>query len=310
MNFKDISPRIKTERQLKALIGLNAKQFFILLSVFEIYLQEHKESKHKNKDRKMGSGKKGDIPTAKEKLFFMLAYLKVYPVFDVLGYMFGLSGSSASNYATDLFIVVAKTLNHLGVLPHTEFKTPEELRAAFNGQTVLIIDATERARQRPADDEEQKETYSGKKKMNTDKVTVIATMTAYVLYVGELFKGKNHDYNIFKKEFKPGLDWFKSFIVYVDLGYLGFADDYETKELHIPFKKPRKSKNNPNPTLTEEQKQYNRKTSGVRVTGEHAIRGMKRYNCFSQRCRNRKPETKDFFKLLSAALWNFNLTYN
>ena len=52
---------------------------------------------------------------------------------------------------------------------------------------------------------------------------------------------------MFKKEFKSKLKWFKNFNVYVDLGYQGFADDYETTALFIPYKKPRKSKNNPNP---------------------------------------------------------------
>ena len=28
---------------------------------------------------------------------------------------------------------------------------------------------------------------------------------------------------------------FKNFNIYVDLGYLGFADDYETKSLSIPY---------------------------------------------------------------------------
>lgn len=114
---------------------------------------------------------------------------------------------------------------------------------------------------------------------------------------------------MFKKEFEPKLTWFKSFKIYVDLGYLGFADDYKSKALFIPYKKPRKSKNNPNPKLTQEQKDYNKKISSTRVKVEHAIAGMKRYNCVAIRYRNRIESTKDFFKLLSAALWNFNLSY-
>lgn len=113
-----------------------------------------------------------------------------------------------------------------------------------------------------------------------------------------------------KTEFKPGLNWFKKFRIYVDLGYLGFADDYKTKELLIPYKKPRKSKNNPNPTLTEEQKKHNKNVSRIRVKVEHAIGGMKRYKCFSDKYRNKIDDTKSFFKILSAGLWNFNLSFN
>jgi len=113
-----------------------------------------------------------------------------------------------------------------------------------------------------------------------------------------------------KTEFKPGLNWFKNFRIYVDLGYLGFAGDYKTKELFIPYKKPRKSKNNLNPTLTEEQKKHNKNVSSIRVKVEHAIGGMKRYKCFSDKYRNKIDDTKSFFKVLSAGLWNFNLSFN
>jgi hypothetical protein len=115
---------------------------------------------------------------------------------------------------------------------------------------------------------------------------------------------------MFKDEFKAGLNWFKNFNIYVDLGYLGFADDYETKSLSIPYKKPRKSKNNPNSELTQEQKEYNKKIASIRVKAEHSIAGMKRYRCFSDRYKNKIDSTKNYFKILSAALWNFNLVYN
>jgi hypothetical protein len=115
---------------------------------------------------------------------------------------------------------------------------------------------------------------------------------------------------MFKTEFKPELNWFKNFHIYVDLGYLGFANDYKTKKLLIPYKKPRKSKNNPNPTLTEEQKKHNKNVSSIRVKVEHTIGGMKRYKCFSDKYRNKTDDTKSFFKILSAGFWNFNLLFN
>lgn len=303
-----IALKIKNERQLRAITGLSSEQFSLLISVFAQYLEESKLEKYKGKNRKIGSGKKGDLETADEKLLLILFYLKCYPTFDVLGFTFGISGDAAHRYIYSLFDILVKTLNHFGVLPHTEFKSPEELHAAFAEYDTLLIDATERVVQRPQDYELQKETFSGKKKQQTNKCTLITTLTTYILYIGSLFKGKNHDYGMFKKEFKPKQNWFKIFNIYLDLGYLGFANDYETTAVFIPYKKPRKSKNNPNPKLTQEQKDYNKKISCIRVKVEHAIAGMKRYNCFSHRYRNRIDSTHDFFKLLSAALWNFNLT--
>ena len=55
MNVKEISPKIKTERQLRAITGLSYKQFSILLPVFSQYLEQAKQDKYKNKDRKIGS---------------------------------------------------------------------------------------------------------------------------------------------------------------------------------------------------------------------------------------------------------------
>jgi hypothetical protein len=310
MSVKEISEKIKTERQLRATTGLNYKQFSALLPVFELHLEKAIQDKYINKDRKIGSGKKGDIETPTEKLLLILFYLKSYPTFDVLGFTFGISGDAAHRYVYNLFNILMKSLNNFGVLPHMEFKTPEELQVAFKNFDTLLIDATERAVQRSQDYAIQNEDYSGKKKQQTHKCTVISTLTTYILYVGDIFRGKNHDYGMFKTEFTPELNWFKNFRIYVDLGYLGFANDYETKELLIPYKKSRKSKNNPNPMLTEEQKKHNKTVSSIRVKVEHAIGGMKRYKCFSDKYRNKIDDTKYFFKVLSAALWNFNLSLN
>ena len=49
-------------------------------------------------------------------------------------------------------------------MPHREFGTPDDLKAALQGIDQLIIDATERAYRRSRDDAKQREHYSGKKK--------------------------------------------------------------------------------------------------------------------------------------------------
>jgi hypothetical protein len=159
-----IAKRIKNERQLRATTGLSSKQFSLLVSVFSQYLEKEKQEKYKNKNRKTGSGKKGDIETPDEKLLFILFYLKCYTTFDVLGFAFGISGDTAHRYVYSLFETLMKTLNHFGILPHTEFKAPEELKSAAKDIDTLLIDATERAVQRPQNYELQKENQSGKKK--------------------------------------------------------------------------------------------------------------------------------------------------
>lgn len=114
---------------------------------------------------------------------------------------------------------------------------------------------------------------------------------------------------MFKKEFNPKLKWFETFNILVDLGYKGFDKDYKIGIISIPHKKPRKSKNNPNPQLTQSQRYENREMSKKRVIVENVIAGMKRLKCVSDRYRNHIKELKDVFILLAAGLWNFNV-YN
>jgi hypothetical protein len=127
------------------------------------------------------------------------------------------------------------------------------------------------------------------------------------LYVGYTFPGKNQDYGMFKKEFNKKLEWFCPFNIFIDLGYLGFDKDYRAQDISIPHKKPRKSKNNPNPQLSQAQKYENKAMSQKRVVEENVIGGMKRYRCLVDRFRNHLPFVKEITIFLAAGLWNFNV---
>jgi len=66
---------------------------------------------------------------------------------------------------------------------------------------------------------------------------------------------------MFKSEFSSEDAWFSHLKVFVDLGYQGILKEYKGEIFLIPIKKPKKSKKNPNPTLTDEQRQYDKKLS-------------------------------------------------
>ncbi len=131
----------------------------------------------------------------------------------------------------------------------------------------------------------------------------------FIVFLGRTFSGHNHDYSMLKHELPPELDWFSDLEVWVDLGYQGILSDYEGELIDIPHKKPRKSKKNPNPELTEEQRSENKAVSQVRIFIEHAIGGMKRFNILVQRFRNRKHNFEDDSVGICAGLWNLNLCY-
>src|SRR6266853_1420198 len=130
-----------------------------------------------------------------------------------------------------------------------------------------------------------------------------------IVFLWRTFIGHNHDYSMLKQELPPELDWFTDIHVRVDLGYLGIQSDYRGDQLDIPTKKPRKSKKNPNPHLSDAQKAANKVLSQVRIFIEHAIGGMKRYNILVHVFRNRIAHFEDDVIGVCAGLWNLVLSY-
>lgn len=130
-----------------------------------------------------------------------------------------------------------------------------------------------------------------------------------ILFLGKTFAGHVHDYTMLKEEFPPEMPWFECLKVLADLGYQGIVKEYLGDEIQLPHKKTRKSKQNPAPTLTDQQKADNLALSKIRVLVENAICGLKRYNILVHRFRNHKESFEDDVIEIAAALWNFNLTY-
>jgi hypothetical protein len=127
--------------------------------------------------------------------------------------------------------------------------------------------------------------------------------------------GSVHDYSRFKEEFPlpegAGTDapaaWFEDFVLWVHSGCQGIQKAYAAKDIQIPHKKPRKSKADPNPSLTQEQKTANQEISRVRVVVEQAIGGLKRLGILAQRFRNHTKDFVDEVGIIGAGLWNWKL---
>ena len=131
-----------------------------------------------------------------------------------------------------------------------------------------------------------------------------------ILFLGLTTMGAFHDYFLLKEElmwYKDKDTWFDCIELFVDLGYLGIADDFVIKKLNIPIKKPRKSKNNPDPQLTDEQKKHNKTVSQTRVRIEHAIGSMKIFNIMAHIYRNHKTSFEDVSAGICAALHNLKI---
>ena len=113
-----------------------------------------------------------------------------------------------------------------------------------------------------------------------------------------------------KEEFPPSFPWFENICVWIDLGYIGFPKEFKCNNIKIPFKNPYKTKNNPNPQLTPEQKEYNKSVSKTRVLVENTICGIKRYYILVNRFRNKSDVLRDKAIFLAAGLWNFTKDFS
>jgi hypothetical protein len=301
----------RKNRVVKAMIGITKPQFYHLLPAFESAYSSIQQGRLDRGEiqRIPKGGPKSYLDSFEIKLFFILYYLKTYCTFDVLGTHFSLSGGNAHRHLMRLLPVLERALENLNVLPKNTLKTVDDLRQLIGSTGIVLIDGVECACVRPQDKEKQKAYYSGKKKRHTVKPLVASTTTRFILFVSLIAPGSTHDYNLMKKLFDPAMPWFEDIKVFLDLGFLGATKDYGSQaKIHLPHKKPRKSKANPSPELTSSQKKDNKAHAAVRVAVEHAIGGMKHFHCLMHRIRNHLDTIINSFFCLSAGLWNLKIT--
>jgi hypothetical protein len=140
---------------------------------------------------------------------------------------------------------------------------------------------------------------------------LICSSKAVILFLGAtVWGGAWHDFELLKKNFRPEVRWFRKFKLWMDKAYQGFEKYYKAKQVNQPQKKPRKSKNNPDPQLSEEQIEKNRAISSKRMVVEHAIRGMKRYNVLVYPLRTFAENLLERIIGICAGLWNFKIDFN
>ena len=137
---------------------------------------------------------------------------------------------------------------------------------------------------------------------------MVSARTTYIYFLSKTVRaGRTVDFNLLKSDLSATYFASTKRILWVDLGYLGINNWVSNQLILIPYKKPRKSKANPNPALTSFQKTYNKFVGSNRVLVEHAIAGLKRYAILVNKFRNKKLEFADEMIELAAGLWNFKV---
>ena len=283
-----------------SLTGLTEAEFDILLPLFEKaegdYVRE-RYIKDKERKRAPGGGRSPKLRTAAERLFFILFYLKTYPLQQVIAVLFGMSRSQAVFWIHRLSGVLQRALGEGQYLPERDPSASEEALKKCPGLS-FVIDGTERKIQRPKDPEKQKFFYSGRKKNHAVKNIVISdACSKKVIYLSGTYEGKKHDRKIPDEEnpaFPEGSTVFK------DTGFQGYEP--ENTVCHQPEKKPRGKE------LPAEDKIFNKMISGVRVIAEHVISGVKRLRIVKDVLRNTKEGFADIVMEIACGLHNLRVT--
>lgn len=279
----------QTPEQFLACTSITVEEFDILLHAFSSAWDAYVTKNYIN-----AGGGKPKLPQLTDKLFFILFYYKVYPIQSAMGAIFGISQGQVSFWVGALSIVLQNTLGIARCLPN---RRPRQLKEALEacGAYNLIIDGTERERQRPLEPQAQKDYYSGKKKAHTyNNIVIVDRDTRTVEYLSQTYEGTWHDKAICDEE---QYTFPEHATLEKDRGFQG----YEPKGVitYQPKKKPR------NGTLSIADKLLNRAISSSRIVVEHVLAGVKRCRIVKDVFRNTRVGIEDRVLVIACGLHNF-----
>ena len=293
----EISKLSRNSRAMKAMTGLSWEEFTDLIPAFEEAEREYRKNQP-GRQRNPGGGRKGHLKTTADKLFYILFYIKTYPTFDIMAFLFG-KGRGRSCEAGHFYLkLLEKALGRKIVLPKRRIGSIEEFTRLFPEVKDVFPDGTERRIQRPQNIKRNRRHYSGKKKTHTRKNIVITNENKEILVVSPTKPGRRHDKRLTDRisfiEHIP-----KDVSIWADSGFIGIQHCHPNS-----FVCKKGQKNRP---LSKEEKQENKVISSLRVGVEHAIGGMKKFRVYSERLRNRIGIFDDRVAVVTAGLWNYHL---
>jgi len=289
--------REKEEKVFLSLTGFTFAEFDELLPFFQAAWEETREASYQqdpSRQRQPGGGNKPALLTHEDRLFFILYYLKTYPLQEVMAFHFDMSQGQVNDWIYRLSRLLHLALDRYGCLAERHPDKVQET-AADTPQREFVIDGTERERQRPQDPEAQSAYYSGKKKKHTVKNTlIVGVMDRLVKYLGQTQEGRKHDKKICDEEQPTYPDGSR---LLKDTGFQGYEPPGVMT--YQPKKKPKGKE------LSEDDKAINALISRVRIMVEHVIAGVKRVRIVKEVFRNTKEKFDDLVMELACGLHNF-----
>ena len=256
----------------KDILGIEYEQWLSLVEVAKIEEEKIRLAREQEKVRinKKGGGRPKKLKR-EEEVCLCVFYLRHLPTFELLGMHFDVSKTEANDTFNYWIKIIRKILPSSLMEQTRKDKKELEMVKEMLTEYELIVDSWEQPRERPGDNEAQKEYYSGKKKQHTFKGQVITLPLGEDLVDVEVGKqGKTSDVNIFREQQKK-FNVNQKFTG--DKGYQGGVN------IKTPQKKPRGKE------LTDLQKEANKEISSERIYVEHVIRLIKIFRAAKERFR-------------------------
>src|SRR5262245_49441465 len=183
--------------------GLRLNEFASLLDdMLPRFAQaEQARLERPNRRRVKGGGRHADL-TPRDQILLAIIWLRQYPTSEVLGFLFGVSDSTASRILSRLVPLLEASGKDTMRLPDPGRKHRKELPQllAETPQLAVIIDTFEQRVQRCKERKEADAHFSGKKKQHTLKPQVaVDEEDATVCDVSESVVGPTADLTLLKQ---------------------------------------------------------------------------------------------------------------
>lgn len=247
---------------------------------------ERERLSQRERRRAIGGGRKFELD-ARDQVLLTIVWLRVYPTHETLGYLFGVSDSTAGRY-------ISRVLPLLEAIGVAEMRPPkleggrgrrgrpldELLRET--PELAVLIDTFEQRIQRPGDRTEADSYYSGKKKQHTLKCQVaVDEITGQIVDIADSVRGPTADLTVLKgskllERLPSGVGGLG------DLAYVGIRDLHPQGLAATPRRKPR---GKPRPA---EDAAFNTAFARRRIKVEHTIGRLRHYQALSQTDRHHR----------------------
>jgi hypothetical protein len=270
--------------------GLRLNEFASLLDDMlpRFAAATHTRLQRTDRRRTPGGGRHADL-APRDQILLAVVWLRQYPTNEVLGFLFGVSDSTASRILARVVPLLAAAGRDTMRLPDPGRKHRKELDLLLHEtpELAVIIDSFEQRVQRPRERQAADGYYSGKKKQHTLKSQVaIDEASGEICDVPESVPGPTADITLLKQS--ELLERLPEGVGAIgDLAYVGIAEVHPAGLGATPRRKPR-GKDRPPEDIA-----YNRAFSRRRIKVEHTIGRIRRYQSLSQSDRHhRKNHTQ------------------